>query len=403
MTLAKALDQQQHHAEQQQAQLATLAQAQQHKDRGVEVLQQQVTDLLQQQQRDQAELDTRQQQLAQQQQDLELRQEQEAAATMAVHDVTARLDRNVRQLAEVQQAKDMLQHAHWQLQREVEVLRNRAELTPVEVTLLNNTLQQREQELEASSTLHATLEERCQALQRHNQDLQETCQDWEQEHQAVLAELHTVQSQLDEARTEQKQLAERYQRQAAELTTAVANTQDDHRRQAQQQRFAIAQCHRDVLDTLQALSPADRLAEQSLPETETTVDQVQRLRTSVEQLKQHVLWQHRSLQGETRELSDQSQGLQVCVWHETLTTSYTDAPRVCTQTALRAKQQALDLLQHDLHERSLQVQTLHSELAQQQQDHEQSVRDYRRQAQATQQLLSESEVRTACCVCPPAV
>lgn len=320
VTLAKALDERQSQIEEQQTQLARLAHTQQHKDNGLQQLLQQVTDLLDQQQCDRQELHVLQQHATQQQHDLQLHREQEDAATMAVHDVTARLDRTVRQLEEAEQAKDALHHAHCQLQREVEVLRNRAELSPSEVVALNNTLEQQEAELEASRNLNITLEERCQALRKHNEDLQETCQDWEQAHQTLRTEMQTVQAQMETEQLQLNKTKEQHQQQVLELTTAVANAQEEQRRHAQQQRFAMTQCHRDVLDAIQVINQTEKLSEQSLPTSETTADQGQQLRSSVEQLKQHVLWQHRSMEAEARELNDQCQGLQVrgVVWHDSM-------------------------------------------------------------------------------------
>ena len=314
VTLAKALDQGQQQLELQHTHLDQQQTALQLKDAALETLRQQVSDLLQQQQQDRATLHTQQQQLTQHQHDHQRVLEQESAATMTIHDVTARLDRTLRQLEQSETERHVHQEARAALQREVELLRNRAELSPSEVEGLRNTVQQHEVEIDALTAVQRTLEERCQALHTHNTELQvardesRDAQDKVQvELKAVQAQLKATQDELSNSRQQQRQLG-------MELKTAVATAQAAQDQDAQQLQFALAQCYRDVLDTIQTLAHVDGA---HLPPTSNSAaasprQQLQQLRASVDHVKQRVLLRHRDTQGQAQELSEQSHGLQVC-------------------------------------------------------------------------------------------
>eukprot|EP00045_Choanoeca_perplexa_P013165 m.147453 g.147453 ORF g.147453 m.147453 type:complete len:1321 (-) comp16260_c1_seq1:206-4168(-) len=372
VTLAQALDQAKLQLEAQHTSLEKLQHALQQNDSAKQMLEQHVTELREQQQLDHATLDAQQQQLHQQQRDCQEALEQKSAATVAVHDITARLDRTLRQLEQSEADRNAHQEARGTLQREVERLRDRAELTPAEVESMSNAVEQKEVEIEAMTTVQRTLEERCQALHAHNTQLQQERDGSQHAYDTLQSDLQAARSQLQVTQAELDHSHQQQQQLGLDLSAAVTQAKMAQDQDAKQLQFALAQCHHDVLDLIQALNQMDNIPSPLRVHTnpDTPLQQLQQLRASVEEAKQHVLLRHRNSQGHAHELDEVSQGL---------------------QAALKAKQAALEHLQIDLHERSVEVQELHTELDQAHQQQEQTVVDCRKQAQAAQLLLTESE------------
>eukprot|EP00730_Choanoeca_flexa_P002870 TRINITY_DN11213_c0_g1_i2.p1 TRINITY_DN11213_c0_g1~~TRINITY_DN11213_c0_g1_i2.p1 ORF type:complete len:1213 (+),score=355.32 TRINITY_DN11213_c0_g1_i2:225-3641(+) len=309
--------------------------------------------------------------LKQQQLAIELTQEQDTATTLAVNDLSAQLDRVKRSLAQVEQERNSARQQVSKLQQSVTALQQRADVTPDVMTNLHATLKEREEEVSTLSRLRCTLEERCAFLEKSNQQLRDEADRGQDEQEQLQGQLQAMQAELNAARSELSRCNNQHLQEVSQLRTDLANAQDEQRRGTTQLAYTLAQCHRDVLDTIQVLSQGEHSTALTVIEDgDDTNDIIERLRSGVEQVKRTLLLRDTRQSDRAQELEGQAGDLQI---------------------ALQSKQAALDTLQRDLHARTTELQNLHSIMAEQQADHDQVTRDYRRQAQATQQLLNETE------------